>query len=51
MTLSTWDVMGHDHALTDRELFNGAASLDNRAGQFMPQDYRGSSSLHNLENI
>jgi hypothetical protein len=51
MTLSTWDVMSHDHALADRKLLNGKASLDNRACQLMPQDYRGSGSLYNLDNI
>jgi hypothetical protein len=51
VTLSTWDVMSNDHALTDRKLFNGTTSLDNRTSQFMPQDYRGSGSLYNLENI
>jgi hypothetical protein len=51
VTLSTWDVMRNDHALTDRKRLNGAATLNNRTSQFMSQNYRGHGSLHNLENI
>jgi len=44
-------MMSNNHTLTNRKLLNSATTLDNRTGQLMPQDYRGSGSLYNLENI
>ncbi|GHO92104.1 hypothetical protein KSF_021520 [Reticulibacter mediterranei] len=51
VTLSTRNVMSHDYALTNRKLLNSATTLNYRTGQLMPQNYRGSGSLYDLENI
>ena len=51
VALSTRNMMSNNHTLPRLKLLNGAATLNDRTGQFMAQDDWVRCPLYNLENI